>query len=223
MTIHEHTIRLAIEAPYYALGEINAATTHLWMAFHGYGQQARHFVRRMDVVPENHVVLAPQGLSRFYLDKEYKHIGASWATREYISLDKLNLYSYLDAVLIHALDNQRLDRFGLNILGFSQGVSAAMRWLVARRLQPSLIILWAGSIPAELEAQHFAYLDPTCPVYYVHGTEDPIITPQMVETHSERLHTLFGKRLNIVAFEGKHEMKRETLSELMSRPTQLAN
>lgn len=56
------------KARYFTAGEVTQQTKHIWFVLHGYGQLADNFIRKFEVIqsPET-VVIAPEGLSRFYL------------------------------------------------------------------------------------------------------------------------------------------------------------
>ena len=63
--------KLAVErtARYATAGAEPADTTTLWVVFHGYGQLASEFLTTFArQVPKATRVIAPEGLSRFYLE-----------------------------------------------------------------------------------------------------------------------------------------------------------
>ncbi|WP_261990367.1 hypothetical protein [Hymenobacter sp. BT188] len=65
----EHRLTVARTARYYQLGELTERTRHIWFVCHGYGQLAAYFIRHFAVLTEANdtVIIAPEGLSRFYL------------------------------------------------------------------------------------------------------------------------------------------------------------
>ena len=74
----EHHLTVARTARYQQLGELSAATRRVWFVSHGYGQLAAYFMRHFAFLAEadpSTVVIAPEGLSRFYL----KATAAAWA------------------------------------------------------------------------------------------------------------------------------------------------
>jgi hypothetical protein len=70
MEMEESDISFQFRARYYKLGEINAATRQIWFVLHGYGQLAQFFIKKFNTLTDHNVcVIAPEGLSRFYLEE----------------------------------------------------------------------------------------------------------------------------------------------------------
>ena len=129
MNAQKKGVSLLVEAPYYTLGELDVATEHVWIICHGIGQRAKYFLKKFPPFPVGkHYVIAPQGLSRYYLSPAYDKVGASWMTREYREEEISNQGRYLDQVLETELGALPWERYKFNILGFSQGVATVSRW-----------------------------------------------------------------------------------------------
>ncbi|MDE3054320.1 MAG: phospholipase, partial [Gemmatimonadota bacterium] len=84
----EHHLRVRRTARFHSLGEFGPGVREIWIACHGYGQLAGRFLRhfRAAAHPER-LIVAPEALSRFYLDNALPHgpdarVGATWMTRE---------------------------------------------------------------------------------------------------------------------------------------------
>jgi hypothetical protein len=99
MDIKETQLQFETTHPVYTLNELSDQTKTIWVACHGYGQLARYFIKRFDVLDavENYVI-APQGLARFYADGNYGKVGASWMTKENRELDLDNQRKYFDMI-----------------------------------------------------------------------------------------------------------------------------
>jgi hypothetical protein len=72
MPAQEHHISIARTARYYQLGTISTDTRRIWFVCHGYGQLAAYFIRHfahLTAADPYLVVIAPEGLSRFYLHR----------------------------------------------------------------------------------------------------------------------------------------------------------
>ncbi|MBL4663964.1 MAG: esterase, partial [Flavobacteriaceae bacterium] len=52
------------------------------------------------------------------------------------------------------------------VVGYSQGVSIATRWLSGRKIPCNILILHSGGIPNELKEVDFQYLPKTTKGYY---------------------------------------------------------
>lgn len=197
---------------YTTLNENTAQTTTVWMAFHGMGYLSRYFSRYFGQLnQEQHYVIIPQAPSKYYQDNKFKHVGASWLTREDTQEEMANVLRYLDA--IWELEQPREDQ-RLIVMGYSQGVSIATRWMARRQIQCDHLLLHSGGIPVELKPTDFDYLKPETPVTYLYGTEDPYINEARKTEQSLKGSQLFGERLHIETFSGAHEVNVDFLSSL---------
>ncbi|MEN7550587.1 alpha/beta hydrolase [Rapidithrix thailandica] len=214
MQADKQEIEFNFTAPYYTLGRLTETTQNIWIVFHGYGQMTEHFIRRFDVLDlETNFLIAPQGLSRFYLDFTFKKVGASWMTREDRETDIHNQLHYLDAVLEYELQKCTHSTPSINLFGFSQGVATACRWAAFSQLPFRKMIIWAGIFPEDLSANHFTYLPEKPEVTIVMGRQDPYYRKWPFEEHLLRVEQAVGKP-EVAFFDGKHEVQRELLGQL---------
>ncbi|MFD2550754.1 alpha/beta hydrolase [Bizionia sediminis] len=198
---------------YSTLNALTAATKNVWLVCHGMGYLSRYFLKYFKTLPasENYII-APQAPSKYYIKTDFKHVGACWLTKENTVTDTDNLMRYLDAIFKkEALP----DSTNLIVLGYSQGVSIAMRYLAKRQKTCAQLILHSGGIPKELTAADFLYLPKTTSVTLVYGTDDPYLTDARIAHETERARTLFGKRLKILPFEGKHIVNTAIINSLV--------
>jgi len=212
------SVSVAATFSYETHGTLTAGTSDVWVVFHGYGQLAKHFIRRFDVLGDAHYAIAPQGQNKFYLDaheNRYEKVGASWLTKETREQDMANQMAYVNAVWSAENPTGIAPQARVHLLGFSQGASVACRWAVHRQLPLATLVLWAGMLPEELHQSHFAHLAPDTDIVFVAGNQDPLVTPARREAGVESLKAVFPD-FRLVTFEGGHEVKREVLVELMA-------
>ena len=82
--MQEHLFSTPRSARYFTLGSPEDAA-EVWFVCHGYGQLAARFLERFRPIEANRrCIVAPEGLSRFYLTETAteRRVGASWMTRE---------------------------------------------------------------------------------------------------------------------------------------------
>ena len=204
----------------WALGEPGAATREIWIACHGYAQLAARFARRLEplTAPER-VVLAPEGLHRFYLDPidrpaTERRLGASWMTREDREHDILDYVRWLDRVAggaLAAAPNARLVG-----LGFSQGAATIVRWAVATAFPIARLVLWGSGLPPDLDWGRAAPRLRKIPLLYVLGARDPFATPARIEAEESVLRAR-GLAWETVRDEAGHEVVAETLRAVGER------
>src|SRR2546422_185505 len=76
----EHHIEVTRTARYFTLGESPRGVEEVWFACHGYAQLAGRFLEKLRVLEDRQrYVVAPEGLSRFYLTESpaARRVGAS--------------------------------------------------------------------------------------------------------------------------------------------------
>lgn len=199
---------------YSTLNSLTKNTKNVWFACHGLGYLSRYFIRYFDHLDEaENYIVSPQAPSKYYQGKDFRHVGANWLTRENTQEDTKNLLNYLDAVY----ENEKFPNDKKLILfGYSQGVSVVARWMASRKIEAGTLVIHSGGIPKELTAKDFEFLKQT-KVFLLYGTEDEYLTENRIKEESERATELFGKKLKIIPFEGKHEVNRELIAEIGDR------
>src|SRR3989475_8204908 len=83
--LQEHRISVTRTARYFTLGDPAGGVEEVWFACHGYAQLAGRFLEKLRVLEDGRrYVVAPEGLSRFYLTESptERRVGATWMTRE---------------------------------------------------------------------------------------------------------------------------------------------
>lgn len=212
MNSEEKEISYQTTNSYATLNHLTENTTTVWLVFHGMGYLSRYFLKYFDELnPDKHYIIAPQAPSKYYIPPAFKHVGASWLTKENTLKDTENIMRYIDAVL-HAEQIPKDKK--LIILGYSHGVSIATRYVVKRKLNCEQLVLMSGGIPKELVTDDFSFLNKNSKVSLIYGTHDEYLDVDRMTYEKNRAFELFGNRLTITAFEGKHEVKKEIIQSL---------
>ncbi|WP_047245703.1 alpha/beta hydrolase [Maribacter thermophilus] len=196
---------------YETLNEIGTKTKNVWLAFHGIGFLSKFFLRYFDELkPDENYIIAPQAPSKYYLNNKYRHVGASWLTKVDTQQETANVMAYINAVL--EKENIPTD-CNLIVLGFSQGVSIATRFIAKYRKPCKKLILYAGAIPNELTKEDFQHLiTGNTEVTTIVGTEDEYINSERLATEALKIDTLFQGNAKQITFEGGHEIKKEIIN-----------
>ncbi|SFC32103.1 Phospholipase/Carboxylesterase [Zunongwangia mangrovi] len=212
----EKQVSYQITNTYSVLNEFTEKTKNIWLVCHGIGYLSRYFIRHFNHLDasENYII-APQAQSKYYLKSDYRHVGASWLTRENTEADIENVLSYLDEVYAEEiLTKKNMPKTpNLIILGYSQGVSVATRFLARRKIKCDQLILHSGKIPSELNPEDLEFLKDT-KVTYLYGTEDEYLKKGIIEVEEERLKTLFPNNLEVLTYNGGHEFNTEIIEKL---------
>jgi len=210
----EKHVHYSTSNTYVTLNQLTKDTKNVWLVFHGIGYLSRYFIPYFEHLPskENYII-APQAPSKYYLNNQYKHVGASWLTKENTAIEIQNVLSYTDAVF--AMETIPL-HCNLIVFGFSQGVSIAARWVAKNQLKCHHLVLYAGGIPKELTKKDFDFLEHNnTKVTSLVGDKDEYITPEILRSESKKIKVLFNGRADQHVFKGTHELKKQLISKLI--------
>jgi predicted esterase len=215
----EAWIRVPRTARYWTLEEEEEGEAReLWIVLHGYKQLARRFLRRFTPVHDGaRRIVAPEGLSRFYLDQAPgRHgpssvVGATWMTREDRLHEIRDYVEYLDRLLDEVAP--AVGEAPLTILGFSQGVATAARWVVQGRARPVRLVAWGDTLPPDLDMKAARRALEGVELVLVRGSRDGAVEGPRVEEERSALRGA-GIPYREVGYEGGHDIHPQPLREL---------
>ncbi len=215
MTPQHHTTPIEKTAHYSTLGEANTKVKYLWLVCHGYGQLAKHIIHKFtDIHTEEHFFVAPEGLSRFYWNEAKGQVGASWMTSE-DRLHEIEDYTdYLQQLHDHYKAQCNPD-VKVIAFGFSQGVASIWRWIMAKKPIISSLIMWGGMTPEDLSYKELSPYFKTMHISLVYGLSDQYLTETRIQ-FQQNFEEQQDLDIKHYTFDGKHEIKRDTLKSLLS-------
>ncbi|MEM9338036.1 MAG: alpha/beta hydrolase [Bacteroidota bacterium] len=209
--IHENQLEVAIKASYYTLNELTNQTERVWLVFHGQGQLAQYFIKKFEVLDaRKNFVIAPQGLSKYYLQGFSGRVGASWMTKEDRLTEIANQYTYVKAVL----DQFDINGKSLIYFGFSQGAATVGRFAASAKISFEKMILWAGTFPPDTSPEEWNYLSGTEEAHYYFSKEDVFFKEGMVDQQKQVIKTATGLDPALHWYEGGHRVISELLHEI---------
>jgi len=207
-------ITIPIQTAYTTIGHLGEETQQIWFICHGYGQLSEYFVQKFNFLnPKHHYLIAPQGLSKFYLPSPANRVGASWMTKEDRLLEIENQRNYLDRVFDTETESVDFKQVKLILFGFSQGVSTICRWAVYRNIPFDRLILWAGAFPPEIQASQLGFIKSDAQVDLVMGSQDEHYQIESYQTEINRISAWCSPRLTL--FEGRHAVEKDILKKLI--------
>ena len=211
--MEERHITVPKAARYYTLGDARTAKS-VWFVLHGYGQLARYFLRAFEGLEKDLLIVAPEGLSRFYTDAGHSRVGATWMTREDREREIEDHVAYLD-LLADRIKHECPQAQHGQVLGFSQGVATAARWSVHGRTPLHRLVLWGGGLPAELNADRVKAEWKDKHVDLVAGQTDAIVTEEQGRQQDALLNAA-GVPNAYHLHPGGHALDPLTLSHLLA-------
>jgi predicted esterase len=214
----EGHIRVPRTARYWTLNG-DGAPREVWYVLHGYKQLARRFMRRFTPVHDGRrLIVAPEGLSRFYVSQEPgRHgpasvVGSTWMTREDRLHEIRDYVEYLDR--LHDQVSSDLEgQVPVTVLGFSQGVATAARWVVQGTVRPARLVTWGDTLPPDLDMEEAAKRFDGMELVLVRGSEDRAVGEKRAAQEREALEEA-GIGYRIVRYEGGHDIYPEPLRAL---------
>ena len=206
------TLTVSKTVRYHTAGPEPRDAKGVLFALHGYGQLPEYFLRRFAPLAEaGWCVIAPEGMHRFYLDGAHGRVGASWMTKEAREDDIKDYVAYLDALAAHVDTAQHRPI----LLGFSQGVATASRWVALGATEFQRLVLWAGTFPPDypwkMDNERLKHLG----IDVALGKDDPYFDDGLLQTTAEVLNAN-GVTFTPHSFEGGHAIDAQLLLRLLS-------
>lgn len=209
----EHRITVNFNARYETLGKAHQETEELWLVCHGHGQLAKYFIKKFNPLDNGkRLIVAPEGLFKYYLQGFSGRVGATWMTKEDRESDIQNYLSYLKAVL-KEVKSTLPDTVKVTLLGFSQGAATISRLATQTDIDFDKLILWAGIFPPDLPPLESKNKLSNKPCYLVYGTKDPYLTDARI-LEQQNIADHLSIKPEILTFNGEHEMHSVTLLNL---------
>ncbi len=207
----QHQLDVTIKAPFCTLNELTKETERVWLVFHGYGQLAEFFIKKFEGLDSSkNFIIAPQGLSKYYLNGVYGRVGASWMTKEDRLTEIANQYAYIDRVL------QQFDLSSKQLIyfGFSQGTATMGRYAAHAKIPFQQMIIWAGTFPPDTDSEDWSYLTGEEQVSYWTSKQDQYFQEGLVDKQNEVISKALGREPLLNWYEGGHKVIPEIVATL---------
>ena len=203
-------------ARYSTYGNLSEKTKYLWLTLHGSNMLCEQMLYKFrDFDPEEHFVVSPEALSRFYKNGFNGPVLAAWMT----SRDRLeeikDISNYLTKLWNHYTD-QVPSHCKKCILGFSQGGTMAFRWMHRLEVDFDVFLAYSCWVPEDIDLSESKTDYATGKRVYTYGLNDPYLTPDRIAEMKkviERNHI----PLEIKTYDGDHRVDRKQLDYLYSQ------
>lgn len=207
MKPNQGNISVTKTARYFVIGEDNQSVNQVLFVLHGYGMQAAEFIKQFSsLVQPGTIVVAPEGLSRFYRKGFAGEVVASWMTREDRQLEISDYIGYLDRLYDHFITKTEVKVY---VLGFSQGASTASRWVMTGNRKVNGLIIWSG----EFAPDNPSFNSGLDKIWQVLGFSDEFISVDRFLSQSQYLESKGFKVYNEM-FDGGHVIDQLTLRKV---------
>jgi predicted esterase len=207
-------IKISRTARYFTLQNNTQPISEIWIVAHGYGQLASYFIRHFEhILIPGTLIVAPEALSRFYVDEKSNRVGASWMTKEEREYEISDYVEYISSVYEQVKMDFSVSAHKLYIMGFSQGVPTICRWLALSNYKTDALICWAGFFPHDINWDQNMKNKFQLPIFSVVGDDDPYLNPDSMNQWNSFVENM-DLKVNHIAFQGKHILHHETLIQL---------
>ncbi len=207
-------IEIRKTARYFLSAESKGKFSKVCFALHGYGQLASFFCKKLEnKALQDTLFICPEGLHRFYLKDSSGRVGSSWMTKEDRLEDISDYVKYLDQLYLEFKPIfSGVKKVG--ILGFSQGVATACRWLSFSEYKFDFLINWAGAFPPDLPFEKAIHKMENIACWMVLGNEDEYISGDQFKEHLANLENR-GFHPISKSFKGNHSINVEVLQDIL--------
>jgi len=199
-------------ARYWVSGNDKGITDRVIVLLHGYGMSAKDCLSLFGGMKlPGTLLVAPEGLSRFYSKGFFGDVVASWMTREERTQEIADQMGYLDRLLDVITHELAPNQPEILVIGYSQGVATGSRWIKFRNgAGIKKFVAWAGEIaPDVLEMGWPADVS----VLQIYSLTDNFISAETFQKQASRLKA-GGGVLEQYIYEGKHEVLPQTVLEV---------
>ena len=214
MTSKIKHLSIEFKCRYYQLGELNQSTKQIWFVLHGQGHLAQYFIKQFEPLDNgSNLIIAPEGLNRYYLDGFTGRVGATWMTKEDRLTDIENYINFLSSIHDKVLSLAPAD-IKINLLGFSQGVATVTRWAIQKHINFHKLILWAGIFPYDMDFVIGKQMLKDVEIFSIIGNKDPYVTDKIIMEQMD-YEARLGLEVKKIRFDGEHELNTEVLKTFM--------
>ncbi|MFN4972106.1 MAG: alpha/beta hydrolase [Bacteroidota bacterium] len=211
MHIEQKHVQVIKTARYFISGPITEHTTRIVFVLHGYAQLAYDFMLQFEpLFSSDTVFVAPEALNRFYSKGLGGKPAASWMTSEDRESEIADYIYYLNTVYTEVVPANFSGH--LCVLGFSQGVATASRWLHHSQHRFTGFIMCSGDIAIELRHPLSSKIEHLKTVY-ISAEHDPLLNHKTKNEVEQVIQQLNSVR---IIFDGGHELHLPSVKQALS-------
>ena len=202
-------------ARYFMLGNTDENIEEIWIVCHGYGQLANYFLKKFECISKpKRLIIAPEGLHRFYWNGFSGRVVASWMTKEDRQSDIDDYITFLDNT-IRDIENKLNRKVKVNVLGFSQGAATVCRWLSLGKTQINNLILWGSVLPDDIDYFDQKEKFNNVNLKIVIGSDDEYYSKEKIATELDKIKSR-EIDFDLIEYQGGHDLYEDVLLKVSS-------
>ena len=200
-------------ARYSTFGNLSKKTKYFWFALHGSKMLCEQMLYKFsEFDPDEHFIVAPEGLNRFYADGFGGDVVSSWMTKR-DRLPEIEDFCIYLSTLYQTFLAQLPPQTTKIILGFSQGGTTMFRWAKAKDLNVDVMLAYSCWIPEDIDLQKLSMQMTPSRILYTYGMQDQFLNEDIIN----QVKTIGSKnKLNIkyLPYEGEHKVDKMNLKNI---------
>lgn len=209
-------LKVEKNARYFVLGNHSKTIKKVWLVFHGYGQLANYFLKNFEHIDDGEtLIIAPEGLNRFYWKGFSDKVVASWMTKEDREKDIEDYVNYLNVLWSTIRKEYDLTDASITLFAYSQGTATLCRWYLQNSIQPNRIVFWAGTLAHDIDYALLKNKLSNVDTTQLFGNKDEFYKPEQIKKLKEFIEKK-GLKINFRIFDGGHQLNSKLIQEIHS-------
>jgi len=204
-------------ARYFQSKEMDNDVKHILFVLHGYAQNADRFLKSFETINSSELlIVAPEGLSKFYWKDFSSNPVSSWMTsleRENEIKDSVNYLLKVEQEVLSILNSNNIS---FHVLGFSQGAAMASRYVANSSISFKNLFLYAGSFAHDLDWDKMCLRQRDMFWCFIFGNQDVMFSEIQLNSVFNFVKTK-TEDVSLVEFNGKHRIVDEALLSIQNR------
>lgn len=210
--VEAHSIEIKRSARWFHIGEYPKNSSEIIIVLHGYGQHPSYMLNSLESLKApGRCVCAPEGLSKFYIRGTNGRVGASWMTSDDRNQEIKDHIAFL-TFWFKSLEIPQSTP--VTLIGFSQGVATAARW-IAQGAKMNTLIFSSGKLPPEWIDSPPNFSDRLKDIHIIRPLNDEYYTQDSFKLDLNALNQL---DLNVYPHEpeGTHKLNSTLLGDILN-------
>ena len=215
MEFETNYLRVEKTARYLSYGKLSSKTKYFWFVLHGSRMLADQMIYKFEGFnPEEHFIIAPEALNRFYSSGFGGDLVASWMTKR----DRLEEIKDFSNYLTN-LYNLYLEELPQNcnkiVLAFSQGGTTGFRWLHNSKIELDHLIAYSCWIPEDINLMESETDLDHINKIYTYGKQDQYLVEERISALEEVIKKN-NLSLTMEPYNGDHRVSKEQLRQIFN-------
>ena len=165
-----------------------------------------------DFDPQEHFVIAPEGLSRLYLNGFGGDVVATWMTSRDRLHEIADFSDYL-STLYEKYEAELPADCNKIVMGFSQGGTTIFRWLHRNKINVDHVLGYSCWVPEDIDLGASKTGLATKNLIWTYGLQDQFLTTERIDT-VKRVMEKNKLNFKMEGYEGDHRVSSEQLKSI---------